>query len=122
MVGSILRDISLQERQERVSFGRSRSSSTGVDSGGGRSGSVALCWANSEVRSVGKAQEIRKNLELVLRLVVVGCGSVGGHDPVRAGSWALSPLRYESRARSVRDETVKLRDSSARDHHSAPPD
>jgi len=72
MVGFILRDISLQGRRERVSFGLSESSTTGVDSGGGRSGSVALWWANAEVRSVERAQETRKSLERVLRLAVEG--------------------------------------------------
>jgi len=56
MVGFILRDISLQERRRRVSFGLSESSTTGVDSGGRRSGSVALYWANSEVR-VGRGNK-----------------------------------------------------------------
>jgi len=98
MAGFNLWDISLQGRG-RVSPGRSESSITGVDSGGGRSGSVALCWANSEVRSVGRVQDIRKSLERVLRLVVVkgtGYSSVEERDVVGAGLWALSSLRYES--------------------------
>ena len=57
MVSLVFGNISLQERQERVSVGRSRSDVTGISGGGGRSGNgfggIVLGEFRSEVGGEG---------------------------------------------------------------------
>ena len=57
MVSLVFGNISLQERQERVSVGRSRSDVTGISGGGGRSGNgfggIVLGEFRSEVGGGG---------------------------------------------------------------------
>jgi hypothetical protein len=61
MVNLLLRNISLQERQERVGLSRSRSDVTGVSGGGRRSGNGFRHIVLSELRSEvgGKGRSLR---------------------------------------------------------------
>ena len=51
MVSLGLRNVSLQERQERVSVGRPRNDVTGISGGGGRGGNGFGCIVLGEFRS-----------------------------------------------------------------------
>jgi len=128
MVSFVLWNISLQERQERISPGRSRSDMAGVSGGSGRSGNwfrrIVFGEFRGEVGGEGGSLRCSRSGELFYGTdVVIGSlrrgtrprmslrlrtGNNGGGYTFGAGLYTLSSLRYKSWTKSTRDGKVRL--------------